>query len=80
MYIILGYRETIENKKNGCLSLRTKEFAWDEVTNVFRSSQFVTKVTTNQLKRFYENIRRRAKSKITEDILILFNTGETPCS
>lgn len=73
--LIIKYKDIIENKKTDSATVREKDFAWNQVLNEFNGSVVVNKRTLKQLKSFYDNYKRKAKKKNTEDKLNFFKTG-----
>lgn len=73
--LISKYKDIVENKKTDGVTVREKDTTWTAILEQFNSHINVTKRTTKQLKSFYDNFKRKAKRKCTEDKINLFKTG-----
>lgn len=56
--LINSYKHIVENKQTDCVSLRKKNEAWEKVCGLYNAHD-VTKRTTKQLKKLWDNIKQK---------------------
>ena len=77
--LVADNKSVIENKRTDGMTIKEKERAWEKLTDMFNSRDFVRKRSTKQLKSFYDNFKRRSKQKKVQDKINIYKTGGGVC-
>lgn len=65
--LVEKYKEVIENKKNDGRMIEKKEKTWQLISKHFNARHGVSTRTTTQLKTCWKNLKKKAKTEVTED-------------
>ncbi|XP_069684686.1 myb/SANT-like DNA-binding domain-containing protein 3 [Periplaneta americana] len=73
--IITKYKQVIENKKTDGISIKEKDETWKKVEADFNSIAGVTLRNHENLKTYYENVKRKTRKMYAEEKVQLYKTG-----
>jgi len=74
--IISKYKNTIESKKTDKVTWKDKNDTWETIINEFNAvAPNRTYRTTDSLKKFYENIKKKTRKMAAQEKMKLFKTG-----
>nr|CAD7460853.1 unnamed protein product [Timema tahoe] len=75
LYLLEEYVSIIENKKTDAVTSKQKEAAWKSLADDFNKNTTCVQRSSEQLKIYYENYKRRVKKATADDKVELYKTG-----
>ena len=63
--LVNASKKIVECKKSDCGSIKTKQKAWTKITKEFCSQPGTTRRSDKQLKKCWENLKRKSKKEVT---------------
>ena len=65
--IVGEFKDTLENKQNNANMIREKEKTWEKVAQKFNCESGVKRRESTQLKKYWQNIKAKAKKYVAKE-------------
>ena len=79
MSLIEAYRAVLECKRSDTVTTRLKEETWGQLAEQYNALPHVAKRSAKQLRLWWENQKKRSRSRIADGKVKRVKTGGGPC-